>query len=112
MDSLVSIAASNASKHLAGFSNFGSWIGLAAPGDAITSSLPGGRWGTWGGTSMAAPIVAGSAALLLAREPALSPKDLIDRLRRTASVLCATQLRQVDPLAALTHTVPASSSCR
>ena len=112
VDSLVSIAASNASKHLAGFSNFGSWIGLAAPGDAITSSLPGGRWGTWGGTSMAAPIVAGSAALLLAREPALTPKDVIDRLRRTASVLCATQLRQVDPLAALTHTVPASSSCK
>ncbi len=111
VESLVAVAASNASKHLAGFSNFGSWIGLAAPGDAITSALPGGRWGTWGGTSMAAPLVAGSAALLLAREPTLTPRALIDRLRRTASVLCASQLRQVDPLAALTNTVPPSASC-
>ena len=85
VDSLVSIAASNASKHLAGVSNFASRIGLAAPGDAITSSLPGWRWGTCGGASMTAPLVAGSAAFLLARKPAL---------------------------AALTNTVPPSRSCR
>ena len=72
VDSLVSITANYVSKHLAGVSNFASGIGLATPGDAITSLLPGWRCGTCGGALMTAPLVAGGVALLLAREPALA----------------------------------------
>jgi subtilisin family serine protease len=109
---LLSVAASNNQRRLAGFSNFGPWIDLAAPGDGLTSSFPGGGYATWGGTSMAAPLVAGAAALLRAQDHSLAPKDVVQRLKRTAAVLCATNLRQIDPLAALTSTVPASGNCR
>jgi subtilisin family serine protease len=108
---LLSVAATNSKHRLAGFSNSGTWIDLAAPGDGITSSFPGGGYATWGGTSMAAPLVAGTAALLRARDPSLTPKDLVQRLKRTASLLCATNLGQIDPLAALTNTVAASGNC-
>ncbi len=109
---LVSVAASNAGKRLAGFSNFGPWIDLAAPGDGITSAFPGGGYATWAGTSMAAPLAAGAAALLRAQNPGLAPKDVVQQLKRTSAVLCGTNLRLIDPAAALLNIVPLSASCR
>lgn len=109
---LLAVAASNASGRLASFSNSGSWIDLAAPGDAVTSALPGGAWGTWGGTSMATPLVSGTAALIRSREPALAPKDLAVRLKRSTAVLCGTKLEQIDAVTALTGSAPAPVVCR
>ena len=109
---LLSVTATTAAQRLAGFSNFGPWIDLAAPGDGITSAFPGSGYATWGGTSMAAPMAAGAAALLLAQHPTWSPKDVVQQLKRSSSLLCGTGLRQIDPAAALLNTVAGSGSCR
>lgn len=58
---------------------------LAAPGVNLLSSLPGGAYGENSGTSMAAPLVAGTAALVLQAKPDLSWSQLIEVLTGTAS---------------------------
>jgi subtilisin family serine protease len=85
---LVAVAASNAALRVANFSNSGSWIEVAAPGDLITSAAPGGGYATWSGTSMAAPMVAGTAALLISVEPGLDARDVARRLERSGDNLC------------------------
>ncbi|MES0833200.1 MULTISPECIES: S8 family serine peptidase [Nocardiopsis] len=48
------------------FSNYGSVVEIAAPGSCITSTMPGGGYGSMSGTSMASPHAAGGLALLAA----------------------------------------------
>jgi len=109
---LLSIAASKSDSTLAAFSNFGAWINVAAPGDGITSSIPGGGYATWSGTSMAAPLVAGTAALLRSLNPNLRPQDVVQRIRNSSALMCGTSLRQVDAAAALTNIAPPAINCR
>jgi subtilisin family serine protease len=109
---LVPIGASTSSNRLAAFSNSGSWVNLAAPGAGITSTIPGGGYATWNGTSMAAPLAAGTAALVQATDPTLTPKDVARRIARTAAALCGTNTRRVDALAAVSDTVAAAPVCR
>jgi subtilisin family serine protease len=88
---LLSVAASASSAWLAVFSNYG-WPEIAAPGDQITSTVPGGGYATWSGTSMAAPLVAGAAALVRAADRSLSAAQVIDRLRARTHPLCGTAI--------------------
>ena len=61
-------------------SNFGPSIGkqgVMAPGMNIISTLPGGRYGQMSGTSVAAPFVSGTIALLYSLFPKATPEELI-----------------------------------
>jgi subtilisin family serine protease len=108
---LVSVAASGADGRLAKFSNSGTWIDLAAPGEGITSSIPGG-WATWSGTSMASPLVAGTAALVRGRDLSVRPREVLRRIKQSATPLCGSNIRQVDALGAVTNSNAASNSCK
>jgi subtilisin family serine protease len=123
VDGLLAVAATNRRGKIAGFSNRGTWIGIAAPGDRIISSVPsessvpgvssgpGGRWGVWSGTSMATPIVAGVAALLRAANPSWKAVDVTKRMLDRSSMLCGTTLRQVDASGSLRDYVPPEPTC-
>ncbi|PTO98002.1 protease [Vibrio sp. 10N.286.45.A3] len=62
---------------VASFSNFGQKsVDVFAPGYRILSTTPGNTYGSKSGTSMAAPVVSGVAALVWSRHPDLSVKEL------------------------------------
>jgi subtilisin family serine protease len=98
----LAVGASTLDGTRASFSNTGTHVSLAAPGEdvlgAVSSlapparfdrvSLPGSRAGIYGvgsGTSFAAPQVAGAAALVWAANPSLAPGDVAQILKQTAS---------------------------
>jgi subtilisin family serine protease len=104
---LLPIGATRSGDFMAPFSNSGSWVDAAAPGDGVTSTMPGGTYATWSGTSMAAPFAAGTAALLRARNPRMTAKETARRIERNGARLCGnTNIVQIDALAALQNSRP------
>lgn len=66
---VLAVGATNAQDQRTNFSNYGTWVNIAAPGDRILSSRLGGGTTTMSGTSMAAPHVAAAAAMVKAAQP-------------------------------------------
>lgn len=110
-DGALAVAASTAAGTLADFSTRGDWVQLAAPGQDIYGAVPGNRWAVWSGSSMAAPMVAGAAALLRSAQPQWTPQTVAERLIDDARPLCGSTLRQVDPAKTLTGTAGGAFSC-
>ena len=85
--STIAVAAVDDNDNIAGFSSIGGAVkdhGISAPGVNIYSSLPGNNYSSWSGTSMATPVVAGTAALLLQEDPTLSGYAIKQALFNTA----------------------------
>jgi subtilisin family serine protease len=66
------------------FSNFGEVVDVAAPGVCNISTWPGGRYAVAEGTSFATPLVAGGAALLMAKHPRMTPAQVRAKIIATA----------------------------
>lgn len=81
IENVIAVAATTNTDSLASFSTFGKrTIHIAAPGHKIYSTVPGGRYDSFSGTSMASPHVAGAAALLWGTDPSMKFTEVKDRL--------------------------------
>lgn len=99
---LVAVGASGPSDTVSIFSTRGDWVELMAPGERIVSSVPGGKYGVWRGTSMAAPVVSGIAALVRSRYPELKASGVFDQILRTSVACNGAIRRRVDANRAVT----------
>lgn len=71
---IITVASTDINNKLLPSSNWGNiHVDVTAPGENIYSSLPGNRYGYMTGTSQATAFVTGIAALLLAKDPSLTP---------------------------------------
>jgi thermitase len=87
---VVAVAATDASDKMASYSNFGTWVKIAAPGDKIISTLPGGKYGLMSGTSMAAPMMSGIFGLIWSTSYGTSPTAVVKRACDTADKITGT----------------------
>ncbi|OWK72825.1 peptidase S8 [Flavobacteriaceae bacterium JJC] len=70
----------------ADFSNYNQkMVNVFAPGEQIYSTVPDGKYEYLQGTSMASPVVAGAASVLLAYMPNLKPEQIIESLVKTSN---------------------------
>ena len=76
LDNVISVAATDQTDSKATFSNFGSWIDVAAPGVDIYSTVPSNSYMNGSGTSASCPMVAGIVALLLSQDPDLTSAEI------------------------------------
>jgi subtilisin family serine protease len=85
-EAVIAVAALTSSGGLASFSNFGSTtVDIAAPGSGIISSVNGGGYASYSGTSMATPHVAGALAAYAAANPTLNASQLRSALLSSAT---------------------------
>lgn len=85
-------------QQLAAFSNSGNWVDVAADGVRVVGPVPGGRFAYWNGTSVAAPFVAGQAALIRSRRPLVDATKTIGAITRTTTLIKAKGEPQVHPV--------------
>ncbi|TLS36426.1 S8 family peptidase [Pseudalkalibacillus caeni] len=84
---VLSVAAVDANKNRAAFSNFGSTVDIAAPGVNIASTFVDHQYAALSGTSMASPHVAALAGLIRSYNPDLSNREVMDLIKQTSDDL-------------------------
>lgn len=84
---VIAVASSDSDDGLSSYSNFGTWVTVAAPGSSILSTALVSDYAWMSGTSMASPCVAGEAALVWAQAPGLSNQQVVDLIRNNTDPL-------------------------
>ncbi|WP_236028473.1 S8 family serine peptidase [Paractinoplanes lichenicola] len=92
---VIAVAATDSADAVAGYSNRGDYVDVAAPGSDITSTYPGNRYGRMNGTSMAAPHVAALAALLKGADRGLTP-DQVEQIITSSAIDLGPSGRDAD----------------
>jgi subtilisin family serine protease len=91
---MIAVGSTDENDKKSSFSNFGPWMTVSAPGSNILSTLPtymsNGGYGKMSGTSMAAPLVTGLAALVRSQHQNMAPKDVAKILQDSADDLGET----------------------
>ncbi|MFI8950816.1 type VII secretion-associated serine protease mycosin [Streptomyces sp. NPDC053750] len=111
-DGVLAVASSDRNNERAPFSQSGEFVGVAAPGVDMVSTVPGGGHCSDNGTSFSAPYVAGVAALLKAKYPKWTAAQIVAQIEQTAERSIPGHDRLVgwgviDPVKALTNVDPA-----
>ncbi|MFE9627972.1 type VII secretion-associated serine protease mycosin [Streptomyces sp. NPDC006527] len=107
-DGVLAVAASDRNNERASFSQSGDFVGVAAPGVDMISTVPQGGHCSDNGTSFSAPYVAGVAALIKAKHPDWTARQIVAQIEQTAERTIAGHDRLVgwgvvDPVRALTE---------
>ena len=93
---VISVAALDRNDQLAKFSNYGvKSVAVAAPGVEILSTWLGNQYEEKSGTSMATPVIAGVAALILAENPRMSVDDLRKKILDSSDPIIALKGKTV-----------------
>lgn len=107
-EGVLAVAASDRNNERAAFSQSGEFVGVAAPGVDMISTVPKGGHCSDNGTSFSAPYVAGLAALIKAKHPDWTAQQIVAQIEQTAERTTAGHDRLVgwgvvDPVRALTQ---------
>ncbi|MDX2597563.1 type VII secretion-associated serine protease mycosin [Streptomyces sp. WI03-4A] len=110
-EGVLAVAASDRNNERAPFSQSGDFVGVAAPGVDMISTVPGNGHCSDNGTSFSAPYVAGVAALLKAKYPKWTAQEVVAQIEQTAERSIPGRDRLVgwgvvDPVKALTDADP------
>ncbi|MFI1221819.1 MULTISPECIES: type VII secretion-associated serine protease mycosin [unclassified Streptomyces] len=81
---VLAVASSDRNNERAPFSQSGEFVGIAAPGVDMVSTVPGGGHCADNGTSFSAPYVAGVAALIKAKHPRWTQAQIVAQIQQTA----------------------------
>jgi len=81
---VIAVGALDQTDTRSSFSYYGSQLDITAPGRDVLSTVPGNGYYSLTGTSMAAPMVAGTAGLILSQNPSLTPAQVERVLENTA----------------------------
>jgi subtilisin family serine protease len=87
---IITVASMDSENHILPSSNWGlRSVDVAAPGEGILSTVPGGRYGRMTGTSQATAFVSGIAALMLSKAPGLSPSQIKELILKNTTPVAA-----------------------
>lgn len=94
------------------FSNYGNTdVWIAAPGENIISTFPGGTYGSASGTSFSSPLAAGTAALMLSAKPSLHQTNAATALCHAIQLTPDLNHGRLDVYQAVSGWVNGATSC-